>query len=210
MTSTPLAAAELSARFLNVHDSQNVFRLLMDALSRPGIIQHFPSELISRISPVEIPLLALLGYNTSFALVGADESRTQLMERATSGRPEAPELASYVAVFDSENPLLPMGLCMGSPMRPDFAAQVSVQIKGTLRTAESNSSTFEMTGPGIEEIHHIAVDESATSELEFLFRRDWSAPRGIDMWLIGSDGSFIGIPRTSRIQRGTAWNKGGS
>jgi alpha-D-ribose 1-methylphosphonate 5-triphosphate synthase subunit PhnH len=210
MGSAPLEATELSARFLNVHDSQNVFRLLLDALSRPGIIQQFPSELLSRISPVEIPLLALLGYNTSFALVGADESRSQLIERATSGRTEAPETASYVAVFDSKNALLPMGFNMGSPMRPDSAAQVSVLINGTLQTADSQTSTFEMTGPGIEEIHHIAVKECPTSELEFLFRRDWSAPRGIDMWLVGSDGSFIGIPRTSRIQRGTAWSKGGS
>ena len=91
MTDARVDAAELGARFLTVHESQAVFRLLLESVSRPGTVLRFPSELVKRIPAVEIPLLALLGYNTPFALIGADSSREVLISRVTSGVISSPE-----------------------------------------------------------------------------------------------------------------------
>jgi len=208
MSDTQIEAAELSARFLDLHESQNVFRLLLDALSQPGKIFHLPAELVTRIPVVEIPLLALLGYDTPFALVGADISREQLVARATSGRISDPSVAGYLGVCDSRSELLPMGFFLGTPMRPDTAAQVSVQVSGIFTAATEATATLLVSGPGVESVNHVICDGAATGELEFLLRRDWTAPRGLDMWIIGVDGSFIGIPRTSRVSAGPSWNKG--
>lgn len=208
MSDTQIEAAELSARFLDLHESQTVFRLLLDALSQPGTVFHLPAELVTRIPVVEIPLLALLGYDTPFALVGADTSREQLIARATSGRITDSTTAGYLGVCDSRTELLPMGFCLGTPMRPDTAAQVSVQVSGIFTAATESTATLHISGPGVESVNHVICDGAATGELEFLLRRDWTAPRGLDMWIIGVDGSFIGIPRTSRITTGPSWNKG--
>ena len=208
MSDTHIEAAELSARFLDLHESQIVFRLLLDALSQPGKIFHLPAELVTRIPVVEIPLLALLGYDTPFALVGADTSREQLVARATSGRISDPSTAGYLGVCDPRTELFPMGFCLGTPMRPDTAAQVSVQVSGIFTAATESTATLLVSGPGVESINHVRCDGAASGELEFLLRRDWTAPRGLDMWIIGVDGSFIGIPRTSRITTGPSWNKG--
>jgi len=208
MSDIQIEAAELSARFLDLHESQNVFRLLLDALSQPGKIFHLPAELVTRIPVVEIPLLALLGYDTPFALVGADISREQLVARATSGRISDPSVAGYLGVRDSRSELLPMGFFLGTPMRPDTAAQVSVQVSGIFTAATEATATLLVSGPGVESVNHVRCDGAATGELEFLLRRDWTAPRGLDMWIIGVDGSFIGIPRTSRVSAGPSWNKG--
>jgi alpha-D-ribose 1-methylphosphonate 5-triphosphate synthase subunit PhnH len=208
MSDTHIEAAELSARFLDLHESQIVFRLLLDALSQPGKIFHLPAELVARIPVVEIPLLALLGYDTPFALVGADTSREQLVARATSGRVTDPTAAGYLGVCDPRTELFPMGFCLGTPMRPDTAAQVSVQVNGIFASATESTATLHVSGPGVESANHVRCDGITTGELEFLLRRDWTAPRGLDMWIIGVDGSFIGIPRTSRITTGPSWNKG--
>jgi len=208
MSDIQIEAAELSARFLDLHESQNVFRLLLDALSQPGKIFHLPAELVTRIPVVEIPLLALLGYDTPFALVGADISREQLVARATSGRISDPSVAGYLGVCDSRSELLPMGFSLGTPMRPDAAAQVSVQVSGIFTAATESTATLLISGPGVESVNHVMCDGAASGELEFLLRRDWTAPRGLDMWIVGVDGSFIGIPRTSRISAGPSWNKG--
>jgi len=208
MSDIQIEAAELSARFLDLHESQIVFRLLLDALSQPGKIFHLPAELVTRIPVVEIPLLALLGYNTPFALVGADTSREQLVARATSGRISDPSVAGYLGVCDPRSELLPMGFSLGTPMRPDTAAQVSVQVSGIFTAATESTATLLISGPGVESVNHVMCDGAASGELEFLLRRDWTAPRGLDMWIVGVDGSFIGIPRTSHISAGPSWNKG--
>jgi len=208
MSDPHIGAAELSARFLDLHESQIVFRLLLDALSQPGKIFHLPAELVARIPVVEIPLLGLLGYDTPFALIGADTSREQLIARATSGRITDSTTAGYLGVCDSRTELLPMGFCLGTPMRPDTAAQVSVQVSGIFTAATESTATLHISGPGVESVNHVGCDGTTTGELEFLLRRDWTAPRGLDMWIIGVDGSFIGIPRTSRITTGPSWNKG--
>ena len=101
-----------------------------------------------------------------------------------------------------------MGLCLGTPMRPDSAAQVSVQVNGIFTSATESTATLHISGPGVETTNHVTCDGATTGELEFLLRRDWTAPRGLDLWVIGVDGSFIGIPRTSRISAGPSWNKG--
>jgi len=208
MSDSQIDAAELSARFLDLHESQIVFRLLLDALSQPGTIFHLPAELVTRIPVVEIPLLALLGYDTPFALVGADASREQLIARATSGRITDSTAAGYLGVCDPRSELLPLGFCLGTPMRPDTAAQVSVQVSGIFTAATESTATLHISGPGVESVNHVMCDGAATGELEFLLRRDWKAPRGLDMWIVGVDGSFIGIPRTSRVSAGPSWNKG--
>lgn len=208
MSDIQIEAAELSARFLDLHESQNVFRLLLDALSQPGKIFHLPAELVTRIPVVEIPLLALLGYDTPFALVGADASREQLVARATSGRISDSSAAGYLGVCDSRSELFPLGFCLGTPMRPDTAAQVSVQVSGIFTAATESTATLHISGPGVESVNHVMCDGAASGELEFLLRRDWKAPRGLDMWIVGVDGSFIGIPRTSRVSAGPSWNKG--
>jgi alpha-D-ribose 1-methylphosphonate 5-triphosphate synthase subunit PhnH len=208
MSDTQIEAAELSARFLDLHESQTVFRLLLDALSQPGKVFHLPAELVTRIPVVEVPLLALLGYDTPFAFLAGNASREQLIARATSGRIVEPAVAAYLGVCDSRTELLPMGLCLGTPMRPDTAAQVSVQVGGIFTDATEATATLHVSGPGVESVNHVICDGAATGELEFLLRRDWKAPRGLDMWIIGVDGSFIGIPRTSRVSSGPSWNKG--
>ena len=208
MSDTQIEAAELSARLLDLHESQTVFRLLLDALSQPGKVFRLPADLVARIPVVEVPLLALLGYDTPFALLAADASREQLIARATSGRIVEPAVAAYLGVPDSRTELLPMGLCLGTPMRPDSAAQVSVQVNGIFTSATESTATLHISGPGVETTNHVTCDGATTGELEFLLRRDWTAPRGLDLWVIGVDGSFIGIPRTSRISAGPSWNKG--
>ena len=208
MSDTQIEAAELSARFLDLHESQTVFRLLLDALSQPGRVFRLPADLVARIPVVEVPLLALLGYDTPFAFLAADATREQLIARATSGRIVEPAVAAYLGVPDSRTELLPMGLCLGTPMRPDSAAQVSVQVNGIFTSATESTATLHISGPGVETTNHVTCDGATTGELEFLLRRDWTAPRGLDLWVIGVDGSFIGIPRTSRISAGPSWNKG--
>lgn len=210
MSHLEVQAEELSIRILGVHDSQAVFRILLDSFSQPGTVFHLPANLVRQIPPVEIPLLALLGYNTSFSIVDGADNRDQLIARATSAISAEPGAAAYVAVCNARNSLLPKGFSIGTAMRPDSAAQVVVQISGVFSAGSPEMSTFSISGPGVESINHVVCSGSQTGEFDFLNRRHWSVPCGVDMWLVGVDGSVIGVPRTSSIEIGTAWNEGGA
>lgn len=208
MSHLDVHADELSVRFLGVHDSQSVFRTLLDSFSQPGTVFHLPATLVRQIPPVEIPLLALLGYNTPFSMVDSNTNREQLIARATSGQVVSPSEAAYIAVCNPQNPLLPLGFPIGTAMRPDFAAQVAVQISGVFSAGSPQTSIFNISGPGVESINHVVCSGSQPGEFDFLTRRQWSVPCGVDMWLVGVDGSVIGVPRTSSIEIGSAWNEG--
>jgi alpha-D-ribose 1-methylphosphonate 5-triphosphate synthase subunit PhnH len=207
MTQIDVTANELSARFLNVHESQAVFRLLLDSLSRPGEVFHLPAELVGRIPPVEIPLLAVLGYDTPFSVIDGDATCEQLISRATSGRIVPYDEAAYICVLNPLNSLLPLGFSLGTALRPDFAAQVVVQISGIFTAATEETSTFVISGPGVETVNHVACTGVQEGQLNFLLQRIWSAPRGTDLWLVGVDGSLVGVPRTSEVTPGAHWDK---
>lgn len=187
---------------LNVHESQGVFRTLLDALSQPGTIHHLPQTVAQRFVPALAPLAALVSHDVPFSICGAPSVETSIaVERATFGRSVDPEFASYIAAIDGHVPNAG-SIRRGSPQRPDGGCQLSYQISGRLVTSTTEASTFSITGPGVPTVRGISV-EWASDELSCLQQlfeaRDDFRPMGFDIWLVDDFGQVVGIPRTSNI-----------
>lgn len=187
---------------LNVHESQGVFRTLLDAFSQPGTIHHLPQTVAQRFVPALAPLAALVSHDVPFSICGGESVATSTaVERATFGRSVDPEFASYIAVLAGHVPDAST-IRRGSPQRPDGGCQLSHQISGRLATSATEASTFSITGPGVPTVRSISV-EWATNELSSLQQllgvRNDSWPMGFDIWLVDDFGQVVGIPRTSNI-----------
>lgn len=187
---------------LNVHESQGVFRTLLDALSQPGTIHHLPQTVAQRFIPALAPLAALVSHDVPFSICGAPSVKTSLaVERATFGRSVDPEFASYIAALAGHVPDAG-SIRRGSAHRPDGGCQISYQISGRLVPGTTGESIFSIAGPGVPTVRSISIEWASheLSSLQQLFEaRDDFRPMGFDIWLVDDFGQVVGIPRTSNI-----------
>lgn len=187
---------------LKVHESQEVFKTLLDALSQPGTIHHLPQTVSHRFTPALAPLAALVSHDVPFSICGGESVATSIaVERATFGRCVDPEFAAYIVALTGHVPVAST-IRRGSPHRPDGGCQISYQISGRLVASATEASTFSITGPGVPTVRSLSV-EWATDELSslqsLLTARSDSWPMGFDIWLVDDFGQVVGIPRTSNI-----------
>lgn len=186
----------------DVHESQAIFRTLLDTFSRPGELGRLPTTVTTRITPALAPLMALLSHGTPFGIVGRDSSvLSHVLARATFGEVVELREAAYLAVLDGVLP--DFGLIRrGRDDRPEEACQISVEVRGRLHRADGGPALFRISGPGVPDSRGIDVD-GADDEREFLAAvvaaRIGHSPVGFDLWLIDHDGNVVGIPRTSRV-----------
>lgn len=187
---------------LNVHESQGVFRTLLDALSQPGTIHHLPQSVAQRFVPALAPLAALVSHDVPFSICEGESVGTSIaVERATFGRSVDPEFAAYIAVLSGHFPDAST-IRRGSPHRPDGGCQISYQISGRLVPGGIGAATFTIAGPGVPTVRSISI-EWTTDELSslqsLLNARSDSKPMGFDIWLVDDIGQVVGIPRTSNV-----------
>ncbi|KAA5837234.1 phosphonate C-P lyase system protein PhnH [Saccharopolyspora hirsuta] len=182
--------------------AQQVFRTVLDALSRPGEVHRFPAISMEIRPPISIeiaeprvpaallPVLALADLDTPVHVDGwADLVRTQtsapIVERTE---------ARLAALLDPVDDLA--GFRVGSAGAPEEAALVTLAVRGF-----DDGPLLRLSGPGVPGHRELRV-----SGLPADFaaqRRDLIAfPAGFDLLLVGPGGEVVGLPRSTRVEEG--------
>ncbi|WP_043202047.1 phosphonate C-P lyase system protein PhnH [Paraburkholderia acidipaludis] len=187
-----------------VHDTQAVFRTLLDALARPGRI-----GVIETVLPAAgatnggeraglaafASLLALADYATPVWLAQPDAALSAALRfHADAPLAAAPGEAAFVYVHDAAA-LPPLAsFAIGTPESPELSATVFVRVASL-----TGGAPVTLRGPGIENARTIApvgLPERFWQEraaLGPLF------PCGIDFYLV-CGGRLVGLPRTTRVE----------
>ncbi len=213
MNSSPQAAqialSTLTPGFADpVHDTQAVFRTLLDTLSRPGRIgtidnvlpasrenarSHLPHARADLATFAA--LLALCDYSTPVWLAQPDAVLGSAL-RFHTGAPlvDEPHDAAFAYVHDASS-LPPLSsFAPGEPETPGQSVTLIVRVDSL-----TQGSPVVLRGPGIAHTHIIApagLPERfwrERAELAPLF------PCGIDCYLVCGD-ALIGLPRTIRVE----------
>ena len=184
-----------------VLDSQQTFRALMDALSRPGWAQR-----LQFAGQPPVPLTAELAAVT---LTLADQDTLVWVDPALSTEPEVsewlafqtgativhdPGQAAFALVTGAEF-LPPLSrFAGGSDEYPDRSTTVVLQV-----ASFDGGPALRLMGPGVDGSTAIAP-----LGLPEDFVDQWSAnramfPRGVDALLV-APGAVIGLPRTTRLE----------
>lgn len=187
-----------------VHDTQAVFRALLDALARPGRIGAIETALPAadvansgeRAGLAAFAsLLALADYATPVWLAQPDAALAAAL-RFHAGAPltDVPAEAAFAYVHDAAA-LPPLAtFASGTPEAPELSATVFVRVASL-----AGGTRITLRGPGIEDAHTIApvgLPERFWQEraaLAPLF------PCGIDFYLVCGD-QLIGLPRTTQVE----------
>jgi alpha-D-ribose 1-methylphosphonate 5-triphosphate synthase subunit PhnH len=201
MEHSPIALSTLTPGFADpVHDTQAVFRTLLDALSRPGTIGVIRDMLPGlRDTPVEpaafAALLTLCDYATPVWLAQPDSALGSAL-RFHTGAPlvDAPGEAAFAYVHDAGALPSLESFAPGSAESPEQSATLLIRVD-----ALTGGAPVTLSGPGILETQTISP---VGLPARFWQERAMLAPLfpcGIDCYLVCGP-RVIGLPRTTEAK----------
>lgn len=178
---------------LDPDQAQSVYRTLLDALSRPGTVQTLPH---TGFPSALLPALALADLETGTHLLeDATSAWTPVLAVATGAPVQALPVAKYVTALRPMTTTELGSVAIGSALSPESGATVVCAVDSLI-----GGTPVELTGPGIKkstQIFPTGIDAEFWSTREQLVD---GFPAGIDLLLIGLDGSMVAVPRTSRVR----------
>ena len=184
-----------------VHEAQQAFRAILDAMARPGTVHALPkTESLESSIPAELAsvLLTLTDHDTPIWLADCYRSEAALsFVGFHTGAPIVSDVSKAQFAFapSAELPRLDQ-FNLGTQEYPDRSTTVVVPVPSL-----EGGPELVLRGPGIEDHWHISP-----LGLPNDFVSQWAAnrelfPRGIDLLLV-ADGKVMGLPRTVRIGEG--------
>ena len=213
-----------------VFDAQEHYRLLLDAMARPGKINVLPRLLLSvpatpgsasqpgiLTDAAALAGFALLNADVSFYVDGADtDLATRYLLVNTSARPVALEEADFVFASGMAAAALPEGMKKGTLPYPEEGATLVLSV-GALATEAAGlgaqgdraaigqvqpagALAITLQGPGIAGKNTFFVRGLSATLVEALQQSNMEFPLGIDMILTDGDGRVACVPRSSRIR----------
>lgn len=174
-----------------------VFRVLLEALARPGRPLELPELAMDPRLPNALLLpLALADLGTSFWVHGLYDERERklaadVVREATGARLAAPNVATFVVCLDGD-PSVPSRVRIGSELAPEAGVKMAVQVENF-----ATGAPISITGPGIAEafITTVGLDRAFLKAL----RNRNQPPAGIDTWVFDRHHRVLALPRSTRI-----------
>jgi alpha-D-ribose 1-methylphosphonate 5-triphosphate synthase subunit PhnH len=185
-TLTPRAARE-----------QQTFRVLLNAMSRPGSIGLLPvpeQPGQSRLLPVAE---ALVDHEVTFAMLAERPELIDAVLRLTGSRQAAVESADYV-FCEAASLAETLGRVKDGTLEyPDRSATVICEVE---EVQETRSDGVEMSGPGIKDSTRVHV-RGFGPEAQAAFRsRNSLPPTGIDVVFVSRAGHVTCLSRYTRLE----------
>ena len=183
-----------------IHDAQRVFRAVLDAMARPGIVVDLAATIPAPapLDPATVAvLMTLADFETPVWLDGrATNAAVTEHLRFHCGCPltDAPTDAVFALVAEPATMPPLAAFAQGTEEYPDRSATIIVQVPSI--TADSG---WTLTGPGIRDHAHLGIGGLPPAFAGWLRDNQAGFPLGVD--LIFTCGSRIAaLPRSTRVQ----------
>lgn len=184
-----------------VHDSQSVFRTVLEAMSHPGEIVR-----LHDLPEAPVPLnrmsaaicLTLVDFEMPLWVDGEIASHGQAMSHlqfhcgcpiATNPKDARTAIVSSPASLDRLD-----RFDIGTDERPDLSSTVIVQVSGLVA-----GEGMRLTGPGIQSINRIHVEGAGAKFWNCVRANNQLFPRGVDL-ILTTDDSVVCLPRTTVVE----------
>ena len=181
-----------------VHDSQQAFRAVLDALARPGQVRGIGPALpgVALGGALARLLLSLSDDETPVWWQSEDANLPHWLRFHTgAGVAQRPDVASFAVLADMGQMPKLADFAFGTAAAPEFSSTLLIELPGL-----TGGPALEWRGPGIEDVQHVGLQG-----LPFEFWTQWQAnhatfPQGVDIvFTCGEDA--LGLPRTTRVRR---------
>ena len=186
-----------------VHDAQQVFRAVLEAMSRPGRVQTLPAALLQALEPPGLGraatavLLTLLDAEASVwlhpSLCSAPACSYLQFHTGVVCVEEAPR--AHFAVIEAEHatPALWRDLAYGSDATPQDGATLVVEVPSLDR-----GRMLALRGPGVETVQTLCVGGLHAGFWQARRTLEAAFPLGIELILTCGD-RLAALPRSTRV-----------
>jgi alpha-D-ribose 1-methylphosphonate 5-triphosphate synthase subunit PhnH len=181
-----------------IEQSQSAFRLILKALSEPGVIVELPNyPTWGALNAASTAVILTLADQETPLQLGAKLKSEQVLTniRFHTGAPLATRQEEvHLAVWDDQlQPAELNALPHGSEVSPEFGATLVVQV-----AALGGSQKLSLSGPGIEKQREIAPLLPVALRA-YLLERPQRFPLGLDIVLTCGE-RLMALPRTTRVE----------
>ncbi|WP_326837910.1 phosphonate C-P lyase system protein PhnH [Amycolatopsis rhabdoformis] len=176
-------------------ESQQVFRTVLEALSRPGAAHDLPPDLVRATDPAVLPVLALADLGTGVCVLEESTKWADAVALATSAPIRPLELARLVAAVRPVTEDEITRLCRGSAPAPEDAALIALAVSDV----DGGELRWRVSGPGVPGELTLAPRGLPAGFVAARTEAVGGYPAGIDVLLVTDDGRVVGLPRTTTI-----------
>ena len=188
--------------------AQRVFRLLLNAMSRPGTIYEMNPAVGKWNRPVpgmfgdgDIFLVSilttLLDGDVSFCAAGDTAEAVRKIAEFTGARISAVGEADFVIVPPGGKINVILDVKRGTPKYPDEGATI---IFCAERLCGDDCPGVRLKGPGIADVQRLSVTGIDPGIFAYLTMINSEFPLGVDSFFVDTEGRLAAIPRSTAIE----------
>lgn len=183
-----------------VLEAQSAFRAVMQAMSRPGLVQQLDHDL-SPPAPLSAGAaavaLTLFDYETPVWLDGplskADDVSHWLRFHTSAPITRDPQQAAFALIADAANAPEFNSFALGTPDYPDRSTTLILQIDDM-----SGGFPLALTGPGIDGEQTLSARPLPENFANRMSENRALFPRGVDLLLVTGE-AVVAIPRSTHV-----------
>jgi alpha-D-ribose 1-methylphosphonate 5-triphosphate synthase subunit PhnH len=198
-----------SVRFHRVHDTQYIYRQLLDATAKPGQVRNLRQatahlQSIEPLCTVTVGIaMTLLDQEVSFHVALREQPTVaEYIRNMTYAKWSETAHADYVFIdgrlADETFDVLATLLKIGTLPSPELSTTVFIKVEQL--QAEAKELSVSLRGPGIRSTQPVVVDGLAARWLQLRKLLNGEFPLGIDLVLYTESGDVLGIPRTTIVE----------
>ena len=193
--------AELPAGFADkVISAQSTFRMVMDAMARPGSVQRIAAVAGSPVTMMHgtaALALTLFDHDTPLwldpAMATTPDVERWLKFHTSAPIVEDPSVSAFALIADPSSLPALDSFAFGTPEYPDRSTTLILQVDSL-----TDGPALELRGPGIDGTATLRAAIKPKDLFERLSINAALFPRGIDVVLVAGD-AIAAIPRTTRL-----------
>jgi alpha-D-ribose 1-methylphosphonate 5-triphosphate synthase subunit PhnH len=182
----------------SVHEAQQAFREVLDALARPGQV---------RVIGPALPGVALGGAMARLLLSLSDDETPVWWQQADAGLQhwlrfhtgaeiaEEPDTAIFAILTDACQGLMLADFAAGTAASPEFSSTLLIELPGL-----EGGPVLELRGPGIQDMQRVGL-QGLPADFWTQWQTNHAAfPQGVDI-IFTCGAHALGLPRTTRVRR---------
>ena len=188
-------------------ESHDVFRSMLDSLSRPGTISQLTALESVDVPRCIIPLLAIVDVETRFAVIdniSTSRNWSELIGSATGAPPASLTESSWVVALSEPTRDNMEDLPRGSALAPERGCGLVVACALLSEgfdhdDATQESTSIALTGPGVDGQKIVTISGISNYFFESLCDLNGSFPAGVDVWMVDQSGQILALSRSTQI-----------
>jgi len=188
-----------------IHDLQGVYRKILNAMARPGVIENIKEEAekvdieLDCFKGTFLLMLMLLDGEVTFNIISENSmSVTSLVSQLTYARVKPLEEADYIFIL-KDICLKKIGLAykkgkIGDLVNPNSSATIIAEFEEI-----KEGKQLELVGPGIKDTNRISISEDK-AWIKVRKEKNKEFPLGLDAIYIDKNSNVMCLPRTTQIK----------